>query len=147
MACRAGRGQCGWAVNHDAVVCVILRHRVPQVTDGPQVGPLPLEQIHVQVAQLVVGRQYVQAPDAAVIQQVVVVGVRDGQQPGQGVVFPRREQGLGGVGLGVASMSSTRWPYSVARMAATLTAVTVFPTPPFRFTMAIVFTFIVLSLV
>ena len=48
---------------------------------------------------------------------------------------------------GSASMSSTRWPYSVARMAATLTAVTVFPTPPFRFTMAIVFTFIVLSLV
>ena len=98
---RAGRGQRGWAVNHDAVVGVILRHRVPQVTDGPQVGPLPLEQIHVQVAQLVVGRQYVQAPDAAVIQQVVVVGVRYGQQPRQGVVLPRREQRLGGVGLGV----------------------------------------------
>ena len=98
---RAGWGQRGWAVNHDAVVGVILRHRVPQVTDGPQVGPLPLEQIHVQVAQLVVGRQYVQAPDAAVIQQVVVVDIRDGQQPGQGVIFPRREQGLGGVGLGV----------------------------------------------
>ena len=51
------RDRRGWAVNHDAVVGVILRHRVPQVTDGPQVGPLSLEQIHVQVAQLVVGRQ------------------------------------------------------------------------------------------
>ena len=98
---RAGRGQGGRAVDDDAVIGVVLRQRVPQIPDGPQVGPLPLEDIHVQVAQLVIRRQHVQAPDAAVIQHIVVVGVRDGEQPGQGVVLPGREQGLGGVGLGV----------------------------------------------
>ena len=95
----AGYGECGRAVDDDCVVGVILRQRIPQPADGLSVWLLSLEQRQIQAAQIVVRWQYVQAPDAAVIQQVVVVGVRDGQQPGQGVIFPRREQGLGGVGL------------------------------------------------
>lgn len=47
---------------------------------------------------------------------------------------------------GSAPMSSTRCLYSVVRMATTSTAVMVSLTPPFRFTIVIVFTFVALSL-